>query len=253
MNLATAANGNRNTAASRSIWRVTAAPLALALAMTWSGRAGADPPPYDYTYMGASGGTDLNGVGIAGDPAPQTPVAAGPTSAPINLSVLYIGGNGGAGTLSFDATPAHSGGAGGAADADGLLTGTTTSTLTLWQAAIGGNGGNSGNTPLDNAGRTDSEGAGGEASSILMLDDTSASAITITTTAQAGNPGTGGYVATQPGADATANTNIKGVGAVTGASVATGGVGFSATIRRWRRRPQPEARAAPQPAMAPPA
>src|SRR5277367_4580291 len=63
-----------------------------------------------------------------------------------------------------------------------------------------------------------------------MLDDTSASAITITTTAQAGNPGTGGYVATQPGADATANTNIKGVGAVTGASVATGGVGFSATI-----------------------
>ena len=63
-----------------------------------------------------------------------------------------------------------------------------------------------------------------------MLDDTSASAITITTTAQAGNPGTGGYVATQPGADATANTNIKGVGAVTGASVATGGAGLSAMV-----------------------
>ncbi len=75
MNLATAANGNRSTAASRSLWRMAAAPLAVALAMTWSGKAAADPPPYDYTYMGASGGTDLNGVGIAGDPAPQTPVA----------------------------------------------------------------------------------------------------------------------------------------------------------------------------------
>src|SRR5271154_1211443 len=123
MNLATAVNGDRRAAASRALWRVTAAPLALALAMTWSGKAAADPPPYDYTYMGASGGTDLNGVGIAGDPAPQTPVAAGPTSAPIDLSGLYIGGNGGAGTLSFDATPAHSGGAGGAADADGARPG----------------------------------------------------------------------------------------------------------------------------------
>ena len=230
MNLATAVNGDRSAAASRSLWRMAAAPLALALAMTLSGKAAADPPPYDFTYEGASGGTDINGVGIAGDPAPQTPVAGGPTSAPIDLSVLYAGGNGGNGALTFDATPPHSGGAGGSADANGLLAGATTSTLTLWQAAIGGNGGNSGNTPLDNAGRTDSEGAGGEASSILMLDDASASAITITTTAQAGNPGSGGYVATQPGADATANTNIKGVGAVTGASVATGGAGFSATI-----------------------
>ncbi|HEY1452276.1 MAG TPA: hypothetical protein VGF57_02335, partial [Roseiarcus sp.] len=162
---------------------MTAAPLALALALTIArtGAAAADPPPYDDIYIGASGGTATDGVGTPGDPAPQTPVMAGPTNSPIDLSVLYAGGNEGNGELTFDATPPNSGGAGGAADANGLLTGATTSTLTLWQAALGGAGGNSGNIPLDNSGRTDTEGAGGEASSILMLDDTSASAITITT------------------------------------------------------------------------
>jgi hypothetical protein len=229
MNFASAGNRKRSAATIRSLFCMTAAPFALALAMTWSGKAAADPPPYDDTFMGASGGTDLSGVGTAGDPAPQTPVIVGPTNSPIDLSVLYAGGAGGNGALTFDATPPHSGGAGGSADANGLLGGTTSSTLTLWQAALGGNGGNSGNIPLDNAGRTDTEGGGGEASSILMLDDASASAITITTTAQAGSPGTGGYVATQPGSNATATTNIQGIGAVTGTSMATGGAGFSAT------------------------
>src|SRR5208282_5296682 len=101
------------------------------LAMTWSGTAAADPPPYDDVYMGASGGTDINGAGTVGDPGPQTPVMAGPTTSPIDLSVLYAGGNGGNGALTLDATPPNSGGAGGAADANGLLTGTTTTTLTL--------------------------------------------------------------------------------------------------------------------------
>jgi hypothetical protein len=45
MNLATAVNGDRSAAASRSLWRMAAAPLALALAMTLSGKAAADPPP----------------------------------------------------------------------------------------------------------------------------------------------------------------------------------------------------------------
>jgi hypothetical protein len=150
MNLASAGNRKRSVASLRSIWRVTAAPLALALAMTWSGKVAADPPPYDDTFMGAAGGTDLSGAGTAGDPAPGTPVVSGPTTSPIDLSVLYAGGNGGAGALTPVATPPHSGGAGGAADANGLLAGTTSSALTLWQAAIGGDGGNSGNVPLDN-------------------------------------------------------------------------------------------------------